>query len=425
SARPRSLAGGRSGRRAAGERQARGAGDRGWRPGRPRGAGAAGRGRLARGRGPRGRGARLRAGRRRGGAVPAGGAARLAGGRREARRARGAGAGLGRRRGGRGGQRGGERGRARPGRAGGVGAAWSPARGGRRAAAARTRGGAAGRRPAGRWTRERDAALLLAAAVGEGSTVLDARAAFARPGAVPVARALEAVEVNLPAALRPLVMPWLEAAPPEPAGGPPDEGALAARLRGLAAGQEGTYLGPWVRACVLHLIGAARLTAAADVADAAASEVDPLVAHTARWAAQRLGATGGEEAGMLSTLERVIILKGVRFFSGAPDEVLADVAALLDEVEVPAGADVVRQGEVGDSLYVVAEGEVSVRDGPRELEVLGEGEAFGEMALLDPGPRSATVTAAVPSRLLRLSRGPFLDLVYERPEVAVGIMEVL
>lgn len=275
------------------------------------------------------------------------------------------------------------------------------------------------------WTRERDAALLLAAAVGEGSTVLDARAAFARPGAVPVARALEAVEVNLPAALRPLVMPWLEAAPPEPAGGPPDEGALAARLRGLAAGQEGTYLGPWVRACVLHLIGAARLTAAADVADAAASDVDPLVAHTARWAAQRLGATGGEEAGMLSTLERVIILKGVRFFSGAPDEVLADVAALLDEVEVPAGADVVRQGEVGDSLYVVAEGEVSVRDGPRELEVLGEGEAFGEMALLDPGPRSATVTAAVPSRLLRLSRGPFLDLVYERPEVAVGIMEVL
>src|SRR5690606_24682873 len=148
-------------------------------------------------------------------------------------------------------------------------------------------------------------------------------------------------------------------------------------------------------------------------------------AHTARWAAQRLGATGGEEAGMLSTLERVIILKGVRFFSGAPDEVLADVAALLDEVEVPAGADVVRQGEVGDSLYVVAEGEVSVRDGPRGLEVLGEGEAFGEMALLDPGPRSATVTAAVPSRLLRLSRGPFLDLVYERPEVAVGIMEVL
>lgn len=128
---------------------------------------------------------------------------------------------------------------------------------------------------------------------------------------------------------------------------------------------------------------------------------------------------------MLSSLERAIILSGVRFFSGAPHEVLAAVAGMLDEVEVAEGEDVVRKGEEGDSLYVVAEGQVVVRDGERPIESLGEGEAFGEMALLDPGPRSATVTATTPARLLRLSRSPFVDLVLERPEVAVGIMEVL
>lgn len=280
------------------------------------------------------------------------------------------------------------------------------------------------------WLRERDTALLLAALAGDEGAVLDARAALSRaePGAR--GRALEVVEVQAPARLRGLLLPWLEAEPPSQgargAGERVEPEALAEQLQELVAGSAGRQLGPWLRACALHLIGASQLSAARGVAAAAVGDPEPLVSETARWALRRLSASGvQEEDGMLSSLERAIILKGVRFFSGAPHEILADVAALLDELEVAEGEDVVRRGEAGDSLYVVAEGKVVVRDGERVIESLGEGEAFGEMALLDPGPRSATVTAAAPTRLLRLSRLPFVDLVLERPEVAVGIMEVL
>jgi CRP/FNR family transcriptional regulator, cyclic AMP receptor protein len=80
---------------------------------------------------------------------------------------------------------------------------------------------------------------------------------------------------------------------------------------------------------------------------------------------------------------------------------------------------------MGDSLYVIVDGEISIHEGDRQLDRLGAREVFGEMALLDPAPRVASGTAVVPTRLLRLHQAPFQDLLLERPEVAVAIMRVL
>lgn len=136
-------------------------------------------------------------------------------------------------------------------------------------------------------------------------------------------------------------------------------------------------------------------------------------------------AAGGGDTAMLSTVEKVLILKTVSIFSQTPDNVLADVADLLDEVDVPENETIFKQGDAGDSLYVILDGKVRVHDGERLLNYLGERDVFGEMALLDPEPRLASVTAVEETRLFRLDQNPFYELMAERPEVATGIIHVL
>ena len=128
---------------------------------------------------------------------------------------------------------------------------------------------------------------------------------------------------------------------------------------------------------------------------------------------------------MLSTVEKVLILKTVSMFSQTPDNVLAEVADLLEEVEAAENETIFRQGETGDSLYIIYDGKVRVHDGARLLNYLGEREVFGEMALLDPEPRLASVTTVEATRLFRLDQVPFYALMAERPEVAKGIIRVL
>lgn len=128
---------------------------------------------------------------------------------------------------------------------------------------------------------------------------------------------------------------------------------------------------------------------------------------------------------MLTTVERVIILKGVGIFAATPDPVLAELAALLEEEEAAAGQPIFTKGDPGSSLYIIVAGEVRVHDGVSTLNHLGERDVFGEMALLDPAPRSASVTAVADTLLLRLDAEPFYELMDERIEIARGIITVL
>lgn len=128
---------------------------------------------------------------------------------------------------------------------------------------------------------------------------------------------------------------------------------------------------------------------------------------------------------MLTTVERVPALKKVDVCAATPDETLAAVAGLLEEVRVSAGQTVFQKGDLGECLYLVVDGEVRIHDGENTLSHLGEGDIFGETTLLDAEPRMASVTAVADTLLLRLASEPFFELMDDRPEVARGIIRVL
>lgn len=129
--------------------------------------------------------------------------------------------------------------------------------------------------------------------------------------------------------------------------------------------------------------------------------------------------------GPMLLIEKVIALKAVEMFARTPEDVLADVAALAEEVSFKAGETIFEKGDAGESLYVIVQGEVKVHDGDLDLKHLGDKTVFGELAVLDPEPRSASITALKDSHLLRLDREAFLELMTGNMEVVRGVLAVL
>ncbi len=127
----------------------------------------------------------------------------------------------------------------------------------------------------------------------------------------------------------------------------------------------------------------------------------------------------------LITIERVAVLHRVALFADVPGHTLAAVAGLLEEVRVATGATVIERGAVEDWLFVVAEGRVRVHVGAKTLNESGPGGVIGELAVLSPAPRAASVTAISPTLLLRLRRSAFEELLDDRPEIARAVMSTL
>jgi CRP/FNR family transcriptional regulator, cyclic AMP receptor protein len=127
---------------------------------------------------------------------------------------------------------------------------------------------------------------------------------------------------------------------------------------------------------------------------------------------------------VLLTVERVAVLRHVDLFAATPDRVLAGVAQVVEEVEVPAGSVVMTEGEIEDWLFVVVDGEVDVLRSDRQVR-MGAGSVVGELAVLDPQPRSATVTAVTDCVLFRLRKPAFDDALQSRPEIARGVIAEL
>jgi CRP-like cAMP-binding protein len=123
--------------------------------------------------------------------------------------------------------------------------------------------------------------------------------------------------------------------------------------------------------------------------------------------------------------EKLDLLHRIPLFSGFDNRRLERLGMLADEVEVPAGKVLMRQGDTGTDMMVIVSGSVSVeRDGNR-LNTLGSGDFFGEIALVDGGARTATVTAEEPSRLLVITHRDFHSMMDEFPEVADQVMNAL
>ena len=122
---------------------------------------------------------------------------------------------------------------------------------------------------------------------------------------------------------------------------------------------------------------------------------------------------------------RVELIGGCPLFHGLDAAGLAAVAAAAIEVEFPAERVIARQGEIGTGFFVVVDGAVRViRDGA-VVARLGPGEFFGELSVLDGGPRVAQVVADGPTRCLALASWDFERVLREEPGVALSVLRVV
>ena len=182
----------------------------------------------------------------------------------------------------------------------------------------------------------------------------------------------------------------------------------------------------WTRAVAIHTATRLGIGKLADLIGALET-TDPVVTDTARWATSLLGdgKMAVRDPREMLLIEKILVLKGVQMFAGTSEELLAEVAALLDRVECKKGELVFEKGDAGDSLYIVITGRVRVFDGDTTIRELGEREIFGELALLDPEPRSASVAALEDSTLFRLDGDMFSQLMAGNLEMVRGVLHVL
>jgi HEAT repeat protein len=254
----------------------------------------------------------------------------------------------------------------------------------------------------------------------------EARTFFCTGDAVQRAFVLEMLDNALDRDTKAELLPFLEAETSEERAAkllPPEREALPRkeRILRLASEPEGRLL-DWTRACVLYAADPATLPAA--VIEAAIMSENSAVRTVGQWL--RAGCPDfGEDRSMLLTIEKVLALRGVAIFAEIKEEYLSHIAASAAELRLAAGETLFSQGEFGTALYVIYSGALQVLVGETVIAELGEREVVGEMAALDPEPRSATVRATEECVLLKITNEDLDMLLSDDVEVARGIIHVL
>ena len=123
--------------------------------------------------------------------------------------------------------------------------------------------------------------------------------------------------------------------------------------------------------------------------------------------------------------ERVERLRLVPLFASCTDKQLQFIAGRVEDLEFPEGKVLTREGESGGEFFILLSGEAEVQQGGMVINSMKAGDFFGEIALLDNGPRSATVVAKTPLRSLVLSPRQFQDVLHQDAEMAVTILHAV
>lgn len=124
-------------------------------------------------------------------------------------------------------------------------------------------------------------------------------------------------------------------------------------------------------------------------------------------------------------IERVVALGRAPVFADLPDHVLARVASVVREVTAETDEVIIEQGRQESWMFVLVDGAVAVSADGSSIAALGPGAMIGELAALDPEPRSATVTATEPSLLFRIDHDALLDVMVDQPELSQAIIAML
>lgn len=125
---------------------------------------------------------------------------------------------------------------------------------------------------------------------------------------------------------------------------------------------------------------------------------------------------------MVTKKDRLEMLRAVPLFGDLSRKELGGILDTAKEVEHDPGDEIVREGATGVGFHLILEGQVRVTRGGRTVARLGPGDFFGEIALLDGGPRTATVTAESALRTLSLTSWEFRPLVEGTPSLAYKLL---
>ncbi len=235
---------------------------------------------------------------------------------------------------------------------------------------------------------------------------------------------LEALEALLPPAESVRLMPLLEH------GGSPTQAMDAARALRRALPSFDEALGAtladhdWLTRTLLAATLDADVLTRAMATLESVRDHDSLAPH-ADLEHHGAGDQDAREPAMLNKVEVILHLRSLNLFARLTTQELSELAGLVREETYAVDSAIVREGEFGDCLYVLVEGEVRVTREGNFVNRIHPVGFFGEMALFDGETRFATVTAATPVRLLRLERQDLLELMDEQPSIAITMCQTL
>ena len=125
------------------------------------------------------------------------------------------------------------------------------------------------------------------------------------------------------------------------------------------------------------------------------------------------------------TDEKLELLRRVPLLAGLGRKEVEEVGRLAEEIDVPAGRVLMREGQTGQEFFVIVAGSVLIARGGHDLRSLGPGDFLGEIALIDDGPRTATATTEMNSKLLVLAHREFHSLMDQFPSVRKAVLQAL
>lgn len=126
----------------------------------------------------------------------------------------------------------------------------------------------------------------------------------------------------------------------------------------------------------------------------------------------------------MDLIETVFLLQQVDVLRDARTEHLALLASIAEPLDLDRGAVLLQAGDRADALHLVVRGEVTL-SGAGDPLVIRDGEAFGTWSLIDDIPSVVDATVTAPTRLLRIGRAEFHDLMADHPELAIGMLQGL
>jgi CRP-like cAMP-binding protein len=128
---------------------------------------------------------------------------------------------------------------------------------------------------------------------------------------------------------------------------------------------------------------------------------------------------------MLTIVEKVLFLQEVDVFEEITTEDLAHIAAITEEVNFARDAEIYKEGDVADSMYMVIDGQIRLFQGSVQIMIAKPKDVFGTWALFDDEPRVTSATTLEDAMLLRIDREDFYDLLADHSKITQSVLKTL